>query len=321
MVRMHFANRNLLFPEYRNRNVLYLVYKLLRYSMVFQLLFYSVMGNYFFLGSMDHLLSKPGVVSATNKDSIKISRCVALWDVMKFNCGSWAIAFMQICLAYAVVIEPEGWDPTVIPEDLLYSILFAGPAVLMALMAFIVPLILNPFVLGWPFNPPCCRRRLGPRDMNPEDWDPQDKNANVPGVVDLKTFMTTSKELDDEIVRIQNKPDVELGSLATHEIGGSKYPFSVAPSGARRSQRRLQHLDEKKEDGLGKMVSGAVNRHNPPPIPPRRSAPGGQPQTRNPQQQQQQSRPRPGAPNQPGGNHRGGRPSKGGSGNIGLAMI
>jgi hypothetical protein len=50
MVRMHMTNRKLLFPEYRDRSAFYLVYKMIRYCMFFQLLFYSVMGNYFFLG-------------------------------------------------------------------------------------------------------------------------------------------------------------------------------------------------------------------------------------------------------------------------------
>jgi hypothetical protein len=116
--------------------------------MLFQLLFYSVMGNYFFLGSMDHLLSKPGIVSATNKDSIKITRCVALYDVVRFNSGSYLLSFYMLCLAYVSVLKDSNWHYDSMPPDLLYSLLFAAPAAFMSVMAFIVPLILNPFVVS-----------------------------------------------------------------------------------------------------------------------------------------------------------------------------
>lgn len=148
MVRMRLANKYLLFPEYRNRGIFYLVFQMVRYSMLFQLLFYSVMGNYFFLGSMDHLLSKPGIVSATNKDSIKITRRAALYDVLCFNSGSYLLSFYMLCLAYATVFKDADWEFDSMPPDLLYSLLFAGPAAFMSVMAFIVPLILNPFVVS-----------------------------------------------------------------------------------------------------------------------------------------------------------------------------
>lgn len=89
LVRMYVANKNLFFAEYRKKvcGSCYIVFTMVRYSMLYQFLFYTCMGNYFFLGSMDHLLSRPGVVSATNKDSITVSRCSALYETIKFNIG------------------------------------------------------------------------------------------------------------------------------------------------------------------------------------------------------------------------------------------
>jgi hypothetical protein len=72
-------------------------------------------GNYYFLGSMDHLLSRPGVVSTTNKDSITISRCSALYELMKFNIGSWMIALFLGGLVYAVVLESLDWKMDALP--------------------------------------------------------------------------------------------------------------------------------------------------------------------------------------------------------------
>ena len=204
--------------------------------MFFQLMFYSCMGNFFYLGSMDHLLSKPGVVSATNKDSIKLSRCVALFEVIKFNSGSWFIALSIIGLAYATLIEPGGWIPTVWEMDhpiwesrdsLLYGLLFAAPATLMASMAFIVPLIFNPYVVGCPFHPPICRRRLTAKDMNPYEL----KGSRGDKTVDLNTFMKEAQALDKEMKRTEGKPDVEIGSLGTNDFG-SKYPLSIGTAPA-----------------------------------------------------------------------------------------
>ena len=102
LVRMHAINKNLLFPEYRKRacGALYLIFVKLRYCLTFQFLFYSVATlTFYFLGSMDHLLSRPNICSATNKDSINIGRCEAFMDTVRFNSGSWCIAFIVGALA------------------------------------------------------------------------------------------------------------------------------------------------------------------------------------------------------------------------------
>jgi hypothetical protein len=260
MVKMKICNNSMLFPEYRNRGVFYLLWRMVRYCMFFQLLFYSVMGNYFFLGSMDHLMSKPGIVSATNKDSIKITRCTAICDVIRFNIGSWMIALYMLGLSYTCLLKDAGWDNRALAEGLFYtrplsrellsSLLFAAPAALMAVFALIIPLILNPFVLGFPFNPPlpCCR----PFVKSPATKKKEEAaiaaalNTKTPTsgkVVDLKTFMAgggsggVDAKLDREIERVNNKPDVELGSLATNDVGGRNVMSVANPKDYRDSSR------------------------------------------------------------------------------------
>mmetsp|Transcript_32034 Transcript_32034/g.34421 ORF Transcript_32034/g.34421 Transcript_32034/m.34421 type:complete len:988 (+) Transcript_32034:130-3093(+) len=211
MIKMKFSNNNLLFPEYRDNGVIYLCWRLIRYCMYFQILFYSVMGNYFFLGSMDHLMSRPNICGATNKDSIKITRCIAFADMVRFNLGSWAVASYLLVLAYLIILKDADWKFDQWPNDMLGAFLFAGPAAFLALSAFYVPVILNPFILGWPFNPPLCGKK-------------REKKRNKEGkqVVDIGTFMAqTDSKLNKEIGRAENKPDVELGSLATHDFGKS----------------------------------------------------------------------------------------------------
>jgi hypothetical protein len=130
------------------------------------------------------------------------------------------------------------------PDDLVYSLLFAGPAALMAVFALVVPLILNPYVLGWPFNPPLCRRRVVKSGKKGSAAKTQGRKGSA-RVVDLRTFMTTdaAQELGKEIGRVQNRPDVELGSLATHEFG-SKYPLSVAGGPLNKESSLLRSTDQ-----------------------------------------------------------------------------
>lgn len=237
MIRMRWSNKNLLFPEYRNHGAWYLVYKMIRYCMFFQVLFYSVMGNFFFLGSMDHLMSKTSIVGATNKDSINIGRCTALGDVIRFNSGSWFLSIYIILLSYAVWMEVTDWDYMMMPDfkndQHLNALLFAGPACFMALMAFIIPIILNPYVLGWPFYPPWCGcSKPTPKSITKMPPRTNGDMKSSGKVVDLHTFMKESTDavskLEKEAGRVSKRPDVELGSLATNDLGGRAYPISVA---------------------------------------------------------------------------------------------
>jgi hypothetical protein len=151
MCRMHMNNKDVFFPEYRKRGIIFLCYKMLRYCMSFQFWFYSVMGNYFFLGGMDHLLAKPGIVGATNKDSININCCTAVSDVLKFNSGSYGIALYMAGLAFLVLLKDVDWDITFPELPSIGAWIFAGPTIYLVIMDVIVPFLLNPYV--WPCRP------------------------------------------------------------------------------------------------------------------------------------------------------------------------
>jgi hypothetical protein len=170
---------------------------------------------------MDHLLSRPGIVSATNKDSITISRCSAFYEMMKFNIGSWMIALFLGGLAYAVALENLGWNIDVLPEttdDWVQVALFSGPTVVLSIFAFVVPIILNPYILGWPFY----RRSKKPKEKKePVKKVTSKKNLLGRDILDVGTFIDKTKELDKEIERVQRKANVELGSLATRELSSN----------------------------------------------------------------------------------------------------
>lgn len=217
LLRMHFINNKLLFPEYRKKcgGALYIVCVNLRYCLTFQFLFYTVASiTFFFLGSMDHMLSRPNICGATNKDSITITRCVAFWEMAKFNSGSWMVAACMAVLAYLTILQDEGFAYNKLPDDILKHALFAGPAFFLAVMAFIVPILLNPFILGWPFH----RRPKTPKQPVPKKKKKVVRKDALGRVVDIRTFMDTAEELDQEMERVQGKPDVELGSLATKDV-------------------------------------------------------------------------------------------------------
>lgn len=221
-LRMYYANNKLLFPEYRKKcgGGLYIVFVSLRYGLLFQFLFYSVATlTFYFLGSMDHLLSRPNVCGATNKDSITTSRCVALWETIKFNLGSWTIAVFLAGLAYLTILQDEDWDYTALPSDYIKHALFAGPAAVLAIMTFVVPIILNPFILGWPF---LRKKKPEPKKKAPAKSIKKDHLGRE--IVDTDTFMRTSAQLEAEMDRVGKRPDADLGSLATRDLHSAASP-------------------------------------------------------------------------------------------------
>jgi cellulose synthase/poly-beta-1,6-N-acetylglucosamine synthase-like glycosyltransferase len=249
LLRMYYNNNKLLFAEYRKKmgGACYLVFVELRYCLVFQFLFYNVATfTFYFLGSMDHMLSRPGIVGATNKDSINIGRCTAFWDMARFNSGSWLLAVIMLVLAYATVVQDYDWDIMSYPDnkdDILQHALFAGPAVFLAIMAFVVPIILNPWILGWPFLRQPKKKPVEKKKKTVK------KDALGRKIVGLSTFIDATNELDDEMERAQKKPDVELGSLATRELRSAGSP-STGQEGQRKSLDRV----------LGQNKKGASSR-------------------------------------------------------------
>lgn len=286
ILRMHYINNKLLFPEYRKKwfGALYIVYVHLRYSLVFQFLFYNVTCfTFYFLGSMDHLLAKPGIVGATNKDSISISRCTAFYDMARFNSGSFAIALVIGGLAYITVLQDLDWDYTAMPtrEQFINHGLFAGPALFISLMCFIVPIILNPWILGWPF----LRQHRKPQEITSSvpsvkrTGSPSARNVYYPNesqkpVVGLNKFMTA--ELNNAIERAATKPDVELGSLATKELG-STGTGQHASMDARKHAVAAANAKHKKarEDEYLRAQGIAVGGNKPNPNHTRRDSRGG----------------------------------------------
>eukprot|EP00977_Amphora_coffeiformis_P015377 scaffold4510_cov183-Amphora_coffeaeformis.AAC.62 len=261
LLRMHYINNKLLFPEYRKKccGALYIIFVKLRYCLVFQFLFYSVASiTFYFLGSMDHMLSRPTVCGATNKDSIEHSRCAAFASMVKFNVGSWFIACAIGGLGYLVMLEDQGWDPMHLPhskDEILKHAMFTGPPVFFALLAFIVPIILNPYILGWPF---VCRKKK----TETQYPKPQIKKDALGRVVDIKTFMNAEQQINKEMERVHGKQDVELGTvrdLFSHDGTASPRSARAKPSvlGRQTSEGTSSRMDSIPELGGG---GGRVDR-------------------------------------------------------------
>lgn len=278
MLRMNAINNKLFFPEYRKKwlSSCYLIFVELRYCFLFQFLFYNVATfTFYFMGSMDHLLSRPSIVGATNKDSINISRCRAFYDMAKFNIGSWGIAALMMGLAYLTMLQEYKWDVTKYPgsssekddrnttNEFLQHGLFAGPAIFLAAMAFIVPIVLNPWILGWPFlRQQKKRKTLSKKKPASEKAPPlfkgdagQKQKQLVPSqnTVDLPTMMKLSSPrnaVDKAIMNTQEDLDLETGSLTTSDLRTQQGTPSPA---CRRNTKRFGSIlgasndDEKKE--------------------------------------------------------------------------
>jgi hypothetical protein len=140
--------------------------------------------------------------------------------MMKFNSGSWMIALLLGGLAYAVVLESLGWKIDAIPEtkdDWIQVAMFSGPTVVLSIFAVVVPIILNPYILGWPFY----RRNKKPKEKKEPLKVTSKKDLLGREMLNVGTFIEKTKELDKEIERVQRKDNVELGSLATHDLSSN----------------------------------------------------------------------------------------------------
>jgi hypothetical protein len=198
LCRMHSCNRNLLFPEYRKRSKLYLVYKQLRYALMFQANFYTVMSNYFCLGGLDHLMARSRICGATNKDLLRMNTCTALAEICKFNSGSWTIAILLALLALATVWEDYGYttDGQVLTSRIpsLEALLFAVPALYISFCSFTVPIMLNPYVWG-------CYRRPEKKQVGAAPKSARDMGLTV-GSVDTRVYSPPTKRIPVKSSRI-----------------------------------------------------------------------------------------------------------------------
>jgi hypothetical protein len=111
-------------------------------------------------------------------------------------------------------------------EEIIYHALFAGPPIFLALMTFISPIILNPYILGWPF---LWRKKPAKKAVRRQSSIKKDALGRV---VNLSSFMDAAKQLDSEIERVEGRPDVEVGTvrdLFSHDgtspstTGGKRY--------------------------------------------------------------------------------------------------
>ena len=155
LLRMKKHNKYLLFPEYRSLGAIGLIWKHIRYSLVFQFLFQFPMIFVFFFGGLDHLLSRQKMVSATNKDSMQESRWTAFRGVIRCNCGYWCLATMVAALAIGTIFityEDEHSEMKLTPEwGSLSHVFFSYPMLGLAFLSYAVPFLLNPYV--WPIRP------------------------------------------------------------------------------------------------------------------------------------------------------------------------
>ena len=217
LIKVRLANPNLLFPNYRKNSIWYLVYKQMRYSMLYRFLFYSIMPSYYFLGSMDHLLQRYSIVTAISKYDRRffIGRCIAFKNTLVFNCSSWLIGFYLLWLCFTVILSQEDWDWlfVTVPKDWLYLALFIGPALLLAVLMGIMPLLLNPYVLGWPFYPPLCRAK---NEGEMQQIAPRGSTESRISSRMLQRKMRTSL----------NDPDAEVGSVTTFSSHWAQKKYS-----------------------------------------------------------------------------------------------
>jgi len=155
LLRMKKHNKNLLFPEYRSLGATHLIWKHIRYSLVFQFLFQFPMMFVFFFGGMDHLLSRQKMLSATNKDSMQESRWTAFKGVIRCNCGYWCLATMIAALAIGTIFvsyEDESDEKKMTVEwGSASHYFFAYPMLGLAFLSYTVPFLMNPYV--WPIRP------------------------------------------------------------------------------------------------------------------------------------------------------------------------
>jgi len=154
------------------------------------------------------------------------------------NFYSWMISFFLGSLAYCVVLEGLDWQYDALPEttdDWIQVALFSCPTLVLAVFGFIVPIILNPYIIGWPFYRH--NKKKQPKKKPAAKKVTMRKDAMGRDLVDIHTYMSKAKELDEEIERAQGKDDVELGSLKTHDLGSTASP-------KRESSKRVNPLCE-----------------------------------------------------------------------------
>ena len=142
MVRMHWANRQLFFSEYHR--FIYMVWNLVTTNFPFVFLYCTVVStNINFLGSMNHMLGFERSFGSTNKDKITLSWWQALKGTVEFNQVNHVISFFMFGLAYLILNEKWVNNSDTVDTN---TLLFVGPMFFYAILTFVVPFLLNPYI-------------------------------------------------------------------------------------------------------------------------------------------------------------------------------
>jgi hypothetical protein len=171
------------------------------------------MAPYYFLGSMDHLLARYGIVVAgtfSKSKNFVVRKCKIISNLVLFNCGSWLIGFYLLWVIYTVVLEEEDWDWNFqnVPKNWLYLTLFSAPPAFMSVLMGIIPLIFNPYLLGWPFHPPLCRERNSEERVNHQ-------LPTSPHIAQSHKISSRMLQRKMRMGQSHNKHDIETGSVTT----------------------------------------------------------------------------------------------------------
>ena len=146
----------------------------------------------------------------------------------------------MILLAYGTVLQSFEWDASITPsseKEYLQHSLFAAPAAVLAVMAFAVPIILNPYILGWPF---VRQKKANIPIRKPPEAKHTDKGTLL--LTSSKTLednamkSTTANDNDDTFLTA-DEIDLETGSLTTNDL---RLTFMQSPE--RLGQPRLSKI-------------------------------------------------------------------------------
>jgi hypothetical protein len=128
----------------------------------------------------------------------------------------------MILLAYGTVLQSFEWDASITPDserEYLQHSLFAAPAAILAVMAFVVPIILNPYILGWPFlrlkkvSIPIAKSPVAAKI-------PTERTMSLPSSKTLQddTLKNSSADANDKTFLTADEMDLETGSLTTNDL-------------------------------------------------------------------------------------------------------
>lgn len=151
--------------------------------------------------------------------------------------------------------------------DWVQHAFFAGPAIALALDIWVTPLLLNPYIWGWPFV--WQKKRARENDRAPEQEPSISHSTAEDGVEveikDIGTFMEASRKLEKHIGRLDTRPDVEIVSndLQTVDDGDERkvYRKHIAPSALLEAQALVRN-EGSELDEFGFPIPGSYQQRS-----------------------------------------------------------